>query len=1022
MRIYTSISSVSAIWRNFLRSSPIRRFAVILMIGGCCMFSKGVVAQTPAPLQQRTESVIDITGNWRSSEVFLPYIQTREPAIKDGHTKTFTQTLSLPKGIYTIRLDYDTNQDRGEGASVCGSLYDFPGLSIDGNVFPLKFEKNPPPEPRYQGPTYVARTSFEVTEDAHETTLSLTLLNTRVLRTRITSEAPVPTSALYRAAKPSDGGELLVARGIPFLLRKIVWRGQMGWWERGCDNGSLQTWKDGMTLDCGGAQVKVAHFLGMIHNIDIANGSWYTPKGDHHSNHFVGDKAGEIVVDWADGSSEAVPLIFGYNVWYGNPWDIIWHYNWWCHAPGGDNWDAMLFQGHDEMRDWISDGLALVDGTRLMGLQTSNSRYIFSLDLGGRAVKSIRVNGTPEYYDYPLISAITLETNQPNQALAELPAVTDEKPNALIANLKAIEGKSYEAGVEKIMHALYIFVDEYPKLKEPEKPSGYFGPDYDFRGTQEAIYAATYLYRNGPECASHVADSGVGCSSPVSHGQLTQYTTGMGAWFINRPTFGSLENWFKLYQERRPGQHPGGNNGWTRGVGELLREAVAFGYDKFADSYVKWMDHALMTEANPPHWNRCAGGPDYCTYKTMVGDTEERGNRENDGHGNCMWGRYMTYHWEGHSRTWNQLHWLATKASADWIGWQLDNDTIRPGVRKDVLYTESECAHGSYDIYSSYSCLHGLKLAIKMALELGKTDDAARWQKVYEQLRKGILDNLVDRSESGPIWHTEPDCDWQDHAHAMVPIHLATEGDTYTPLQDYAAGDDIDRRYLETSRNTYRHLMKDKNYNCLRMYGYGQGMMTQAALLLDEMNDATHFLNMLLTHCYLPRFAGWASPEGIILHKSGKYYLPVNGYMGQDSHLADSTKALRLTLGVDDNKPEHLRLVPRFPASWTRMSITRFPVLTGACRQQMDYEYSRNDNAQEFTFHFDQRPVVFSVRLGPLPARKRVARATLDRKKMDFQEQHSGDSDWVWVKDLAGQSGKLRIDLVNAQLDEKAQE
>src|SRR5256885_7549503 len=50
-----------------------------------------------------------------------------------------------------------------------------------------------------------------------------------------------------------------------------------------------------------------------------------------------------------------------------------------------------------------------------------------------------------------------------------------------------------------------------------------------------------------------------------------------------------------------------------------------------------------------------------------------------------------------------------SQAAADWIQWQLDNDKVFPGKRKDVLYTESECAHAGYDIYSSYNCLHGLK-------------------------------------------------------------------------------------------------------------------------------------------------------------------------------------------------------------------------------------------------------------------------------------------------------------------------
>jgi ribosomal protein L11 methylase PrmA len=168
-----------------------------------------------------------------------------------------------------------------------------------------------------------------------------------------------------------------------------------------------------------------------------------------------------------------------------------------------------------------------------------------------------------------------------------------------------------------------------------------------------------------------------------------------------------------------------------------------------------------------------------------------------------------------------------------------------------------------------------------MAEQLGETETVLRWNRLYQRLRLGILHNLVDHSEFGYIWHTEANCNWQDHAHKMLHIQLASDGFTYTPLQDYSMDDEIEKKYMEIDLNTYRYLMKDKNYNCLRMYGYGQGIMAQSALLLDEMKDAAEFIKMLLKHCYLPKFARWASPEGIILHKSGKYYLPVNGIWGR---------------------------------------------------------------------------------------------------------------------------------------------
>jgi len=193
------------------------------------------------------------------------------------------------------------------------------------------------------------------------------------------------------------------------------------------------------------------------------------------------------------------------------------------------------------------------------------------------------------------------------------------------------------------------------------------------------------------------------------------------------------------------------------------------------------------------------------------------------------------------------------------------------------------------------------------------------------------------------------------------------------------------------------------------MFGYGQGMMTQSALLLDQMEDATQFINTMVTHCYLPHLDGWAGPEGIILHKSGKYYVPVNGYMGQDSHVADSHKALRLMIGIDDNNPEHLKLVPRFPIAWDTVSVGSVPVLTGEKRQNIAYTYSRNQEKQVFEYTFDTLVNSFDVRLGPIPAGKSVKNVFLNGKAIPFEQLNSGDSNWICTVVLSGLQGKIEL-------------
>ncbi len=961
------------------------------------------------PLAEEMEAMqtIDITGNWHDTAQFDPRIQTREAALTQGETRTFQQTLDLPTGDYDLLIDYDPNLDKETGLALGKKLTGFDGLSINGQAQTLDFTHANDQSP------YSARCGFHAAEGNAATELKLVLHSTRAPRTRLHSAKPLLSDSPYLAVAPDGIGEPLSAHGLPFLTRHIQWfRSGL---EKGTDHGSLQPWKEGMDFDCAGTPVKTAYFLGMIHNIDLGNGSWYSPKGDHGYSHFVGDQAGSIVITWTDDTQTTVPLVFGYNLWFSRPWDMIWHYNWAMVGPGR-NRDSELFGGSEQDRDTIRNGLALADGIRLMGADSSNTRFVFALDLGGRAVKSLHVAGVPELHDFPLISAVTLESagqvNQPPiqtpSPLVPLPQLSLEPTNIRPVTLDEITRETFRPAVDRLMHTLYTFVDDLPALEHPDIPEGYFGPDYDFQGVQDAVYAACYLYRNAPECAAHCPDSGVGCSSPTASGQLVQYMDGMGVWFRNPTFFKNITDWFYRYRTATPGQFPGANNGWTRGEAPLLREAAAFGYEKYTGTYTDWLDNSLMTLANPPHWGRVAG-TNFASYEVKVGDITERGNRENDGHGLCMMARYMVWHWLGRPRGWNERHWKATEASAEWLQWQLDTDTIRPGVRKDVLFTESECAHGDYDIYSTWSCVHGLKLSIRLASQLGQKDCVDRWTKLYDRLRQGCLDHLVDQADSGPVWHTYPHNDWQDHAHKLIPVTLASDGDTFTPLDDSAAGDEIGRRCLEISRNSYRVLMKEKNYNCLRMYGYGQGYMTQAALILDEMGDAEQFLDLMLRYCYLPKFGGWTGPEGIIVHRSGKYYLPVNGYMGQDVHVGESTKALRLILGFDDNDPRHLRLVPRYPAAWTHLSIDKFPVLTGESRQLCAYTYDRKAGGQTFTFGLERPVEKISLRLGPIPAGTTVKSATFNGQATPYEQYHSGDSDWIWVRDLTGQAGTVEI-------------
>jgi|GEM_PF-1171639 len=1005
---------------------------------------------------------IDLTGNWRDTAQFEPFVRIREPALAGqqprrvaGHEmaadpssgmpeclpgqeteKTFFQDLRLPADGCRLRIDYLPHRDVKRGFAIDGRFDVFEGLRINGAVQRLAWQETTDASQPVSAPesgsvaanvltggsgriehwhwlpqeieTHSISCEFTGCKKGDTVRLAFTWKFTRPPVARLQCGAADTAGSRFHALPPGGAGWLLMAHGVPFLAAGIEYS-YAEFHLPECPAGGMGPWNGTAAIPAADAEVDTIHFLGMIHLFDRGNGSWYTPRGDHGYSHFVGDRAGEILLNWTDGTTSRIPLVFGFNLWVSRPWDLLWHFSLWNGVRW--NYDHMLFDGRDECRDRIRDGLALVDGIRPGGGASSNCRYVFSVDLAGRKLASVAFQDTPELHFHPLISAVTLETRQPVRELPALPALSPLAANMKPVALDAIERREFEPAVRKIMRDFYGFIEDNDTAASPEIPEGYTGPRYDFRGVTDAVCAASFLYRNGPECGAYIADRGMGFSSPTARGWLPSYQYSFGPWCKNPRHYESLQQWFRLYRERQPGQLPGIGFAWSRGAGELIREAMALGYDKFIESQLDWLDNTLFKEANPPHWHRSPGLLATITREHKVGDVTERGMRENDGHGCCMWARYLVWHGQGRPRAWNEKHFAATAAAVEWIQWQLDTDTLRPGVRKDVLYTESECADESYDIYSSYSCLHGIKLSIRMATQLGRTDLAERWGALHQRLRKGILEHLLVTSGFGPVWYTWPECDWQDHAHRLVHLQLAADGDSYTPLQDYAAGDETDRRYLQISRNTYACMMKERNYNSLRMYGYGQGMMAQSALLLDEMHDAACFMSLLLRHAHLPHLAGWACPEGIIVHRSGKYYLPVNGYEGQDSHVADSVKAMRIMIGVDDNDPAHLRLVPRFPADWPHAGIRDYPALAGGRRQKLGYTYRRSPDSQSFEFSFEQDPGRFSIRFGPLPAGRQAARASVRGREVPFTALDSGDSRWAWVDVDGGCQGCVELRL-----------
>ena len=340
---------------------------------------------------------VDITGKWQDKEGFLPYIQTREPELKNGELKIFTQELSLPEGTYSILFEYEQAYDKSNGAAINNNFENFAGFKINGVVNNLSFHFD-----STNKDVLMAERKITIMEAGKTLQLELAIHNTRVMRTWLTGNSLPSQNRKYFAVTPEQSRECLIINGIPFLARKTDIRQTWPWFSRiepsvNADRGILKTWNNGMSFDLNGTKVKYLYFLGMIHQVDIANGSWYSPKGDHGYSHFIGDKAGDIIITFQNKEKTIIPLVFGFNLWYCRPWDVFWYYDWYSK----NNYDSTLFCGDPEPRELIKNTLSLTDGMRIMGSRSNNTRFIFSLDLENKRVQSIEIKGVDDMYSHP---------------------------------------------------------------------------------------------------------------------------------------------------------------------------------------------------------------------------------------------------------------------------------------------------------------------------------------------------------------------------------------------------------------------------------------------------------------------------------------------------------------------------------------------------------------------------------------------------------------------------------------------
>lgn len=375
--------------------------------------------------------------------------------------------------------------------------------------------------------------------------------------------------------------------------------------------------------------------------------------------------------------------------------------------------------------------------------------------------------------------------------------------------------------------------------------------------------------------------------------------------------------------------------------------------------------HELLYDASrrfeQPNWKRIANASTLGNEKLL----ESVSGKENDGHGAMMLFIYRLFHSGVVDVAWLKDQRKAIMDAAEWICWQMEHP--EQSLFDRVLYSESEAStqeFGGHDLFSNAQCWYGLRAYARLAEGMGEPQLAMRWGKLAQRLGDGILGFFTTQHPRfGRIFTDSTyDC-WTWESKALAPLLLAPDLVGY----DLAS---IDEPLYAIARNTFDALWEVyPSYGQGRQMGYGQGYITQGAILTDRFEHMRGFLEMASAYCYHHTDHNYIVPEGVIMYPDGRFWFR-NCDLGNSVQQAEIVKSVRLILGVDDlDLSAGLRLIPRLPSGWTSLSASRYPasILVDGQRQRvmLDVRYERLEDGYRLQLKADREIPQLSVRMGP---------------------------------------------------------
>ncbi|MEN8204138.1 MAG: hypothetical protein ABFS28_16185, partial [Bacteroidota bacterium] len=322
-----------------------------------------------------------------------------------------------------------------------------------------------------------------------------------------------------------------------------------------------------------------------------------------------------------------------------------------------------------------------------------------------------------------------------------------------------------------------------------------------------------------------------------------------------------------------------------------------------------------------------------------------------------------------------------------------------------LLHNESEGGLNKLSMYCDFACYLGLKSYSEIAESFENSEKASRWDSEASRLYKNMMAYYPLESDRwGDVWDPEKNAAFGYTHSTLAPLCIGMD------YWGYDVANKLSQDWSDRTRRTYL-MQLEKNAPegaATAGIGYGQGYITQSALLLDEMTDAQKMVEWMAKVCFAPDLQHpFRVPEGSIISEDGATWRRW-GDLGNGYQLIEVVHTVSLLVGIDDFSSEQLQIMPRILKDWKGLEVEEWPVriisggesVLGKMSMRLSTDYDKGE--QKLTLTFEKPVDQGAYRLGPFPAGTKSIKVTRNGKKVKASLFQSGTESWAWI-DISGE-------------------